>query len=102
MAIQNLFDVFLCFSYTADLQKRVKKLEVKLKKRGKANIAAASAASARAEAGEGGLLEAQKELFDFQQASLEGVTESLGELLFSGRVVEKAGELKNLTRTTRQ
>ncbi len=89
------------FSFTLDLQNRLKKLDVKLKKRGKGNNPAGAAAMARAE-GVGGLLEAQKELFDFQQASLEGVTESLGELLFSGKVVEKAGELKNLTRTTKQ
>jgi len=48
------------------------------------------------------MLATQQELFNFQQASLEGVTEMLGELLFSGKVVEKAEELRNLTRTTRK
>jgi hypothetical protein len=89
--------------YNADLQNRLKKIDLKLKKRGKNNQASAAAAAAAAEArAAGGLLSAQKDLFDFQQASLEGVTESLGELLFSGQVIEKAGELKNLTRTTKQ
>ncbi len=84
--------------FNKDLQNRLKKIQKKVQSK------AGAAALSRAENASGAvaLLQARKELFDFQQASLEGVTESLGELIFSGQVVEKAQELKNLTRTTRQ
>ncbi len=88
-----------------DLQTRLARLKTKNKARkGKATNAAGAAAMARAQASTGpaAALQAQKELFDFQQASLEGVTESLGELVFSGTAGQRAAELKNLTRITRQ
>jgi hypothetical protein len=84
--------------FNKDLQLRLKKIQKKVQ----AKAGAAAASRAENASGAVALLQARKELFDFQQASLEGVTESLGELLFSGRVVEKAGELKSLTRITRQ
>lgn len=37
-----------------------------------------------------------QDLFNFQQANLEGITERLGKLLFSGNVVDKSDELRNL------
>lgn len=55
------------------------------------------------------MLKTQQELFNFQQASLEGTTEELGHLIFSfakqgseSMIVTKAQELKNLTAVTRQ
>ena len=82
-------------SYGDQLQSRLLKLKKKQKKkRQPAHVASSSDLE---------MLETEQELFNFQQASLEGVTEELGELIFKQtKIIERADELKNMTAVTKR
>ena len=59
-----------------------------------------TASSLQGKSEDSAMLRTKQELFNFQQANLEGITERLGRLLFSGQVVSNAESLKNLMRVT--
>ena len=76
-------------SYNSQLHDRLKFLKKKVQKR-------QASVSTNLE-----MLKTEQELFNFQQASLEGVTEDLGELIFAKtKIASRADEIKNLTSVT--